>query len=157
MKINEVLYKKTSYTWSSLNEGMDLDDRMELFEELSVTNNLTETNNNDSVEQFKLLWSMSDVPERNNKYIVVPTCLMNNRVMLLDKVTVMAFVSRNQQEMTFSDNGQSKTYPSELIRERATYNVFTFATTEKYESFHTMVAMRFELSLPTIKEIETRE
>jgi hypothetical protein len=122
---------------------------MELFESLHDGSNLFETNDIETESQFRSLTEMSAIPEPNGKYMVVPVCLLNNKIMVLDPPRTMMFIRKNNDQLEFSDGTKIQTYPHDVITTRATYYVFTFASKDTYSEFQTMMSLRFNTALPT--------
>ena len=147
MKISGLISKSDKIYWSSLSESMSMIDRLEIFEGIQL-GTLKESNDKNSVEYFNTLSEMSDEPVKGQKYIVVPTALINSRIMMLNEPKIMTFVSRTTDSMTF--DGRTQTSPDNLIRKVAVYNVFTFLNKEKYSELQLVFDLRFNVHLPDI-------
>jgi hypothetical protein len=156
MKISEIFENKVliddvaSISWSSLDRGLSLDDKLEIFESHFHNKNLKESNDESKLEFFKSLFDMSDNLVKNKKYIAVPLTLINNRIRMLDQPKFMIFLNQNEQEITFYDNGKKIKYPSEAIRQISIFNTFAFSTLDSYNKFRTIVNLKFDANLPDV-------
>jgi hypothetical protein len=137
-----------SLSWSNLDEGLSVTDKMSIFEEYHCRGNLYESNEEAKKDYFLSLSEMSDRPERNSKYIVVPISLIGNRIMLLDKPTFMEFLGNKSNSMIFRGEDGIKTYPSKILRELSVFNTFTFSSIESYNKFRIVLFLKFDTSLP---------
>jgi hypothetical protein len=141
---------KESLSWSLLDPGLSIADKMTIFEDYHTNGNLTESTQQDNKDYFVSLVKLADNPAKNQKYIVVPMALIRNRVMTLDQPQVLTFVGRNTNGLEFESDSGSVTYPSKTIRELAVYNTFTFGTVDAYDKFRTALALKFDTELPTM-------
>jgi hypothetical protein len=150
MKISDMT-NNGAIAWQLPN--ISVEERIELFETLQRGTNLCESNDQNVVDQFKYLWDMSDKPESGDSCIVVPTCLVNNKILLAEsKIEVMTYVSENTDSKTFDHNGTQKTYPSEVMsRLGGIWYTFVFLSTQKYSALQSMMIMSFDISLPDVK------
>ena len=148
--------KKTSedvsegMTWSSLDSGMSVEDKISVFEEFYTKGNLIESVNDDKKEYFASLFNMSSSPVKGKKYIVVPLSLVGNRIIPLDKPLIAEFVSQSNDGLSFITPSGEKTYPSKTMRDLSIFNTFTFSSTGVYDKFRTALSLKFDISLPTI-------
>ena len=137
-------------TWSSLDEGLSVEDKMIIFEEYFTKGNLTESVDIDKKDYFLSLAVMSDTPTKNKTYIVVPMALVSNKVMLLDKPSYMEFLGGSQTGLVFENFNERKTYPSDTMRDLSVFDTFTFSSVDKYDKFRTALSLKFDTHLPNI-------
>lgn len=138
--------------WSELDQGLSLNDKLEIFESYFIDHNLKESNDLDKTQFFKSLFDMSDTPVKNKKYIAVPMSLIKNRIRLLDRPKYMIFLNHTDQEMTFDHDGETVKYPSTAIRKISIFNTFVFSTPELYNKFRTVLNLKFDTQLPDIEK-----
>ena len=136
--------------WSSLDEGLSLEDKMSIFEEFYIKGNLTESIDQDKKEYFVSLFDLSTTPVKNQKYIVVPLSLVNNKIMPLDQPGYMEFLARAQDSLVFKSSHGQKTYPSDIMRDLSVFHTFTFSTAADYNKFRTALVLKFNTELPAI-------
>jgi len=149
MKIKHIVEPKPIW-WSDLDDGLIIDDKLSIFEQYYITGSLTESNEASSKNYFESLFSMSDTPEVNQKYIVVPLVLINNNITQLDTPSYMKFLGQARAgglAFAYAD-GTQKTYPSTTMRELSLTYTFTFLSSDTYDKFRTSLAMKFNKQLP---------
>lgn len=156
---NDLIEVDESISWTSLDSGLSVDDKIEIFESYFLNTNLKESNDEDKLEFFKSLFDMSDDLIKNKKFIAVPLSLINNRIRMLDRPKFVIFLNQTDQEMVFSDNGKKVKYPSETIRQISIFNTFVFSTLDLYNKFKTIINLKFDVNLPDIdnKKSEFKE
>ena len=147
-EFTQSLFKGLS--WSSLDAGLSIEDKMRIFEEYAIKGNLTESSDDDKKQYFTSLFDMSNSPVKNKKYIVVPLSLVGNRIMPLDRPAVMKFIGQNRGSLVFSVNGATKTYPSKTMRDLSVFMTFTFSTSSAYDKFRTALLLKFDVDLPSV-------
>jgi hypothetical protein len=160
--VNESFKKKDNtdikLSWSSLDEGLSVSDKLHIFEEYYTKGNLTESNNQDTTDYFVSLFSLSDKPTKNKKYIVVPLSLVGDRILLLDKPGYMEYLGKGMDtQLIFKSNSGEVGYPSETMRNLSTFYTFTFQTQEAYDKFRTALTLKFDADLPNIKLTKMEE
>jgi hypothetical protein len=158
----KVLKKKDNtdikLSWSSLDEGLSVLDKLHIFEEYYTKGNLTESNNQDTKNYFVSLFKLSDKPTKNKKYIVVPLSLVGDRILPLDKPGYMEYLGKSMDtQLVFKSVRGEVRYPSETIRNLAIYKTFTFQTQEAYDKFRTALTLKFDTDLPSIKLTKMEE
>jgi hypothetical protein len=136
-------------SWTSLDEGLTVEDKISIFEEFYTRGNLTESTDSDTKDYFESLFKLSAVPAKGKKYIVVPLSLINNKLVQLDAPTVARFVSHENGGLTFNTPDGEKTYPSKAMRDLSIFNTFTFSSISAYDKFRTAVSLRFDITLPS--------
>lgn len=137
--------------WSSLDEGLSLDDKMSIFEEFYTTGNLTEAIDDDKRKYFESLVSMSDTPTKNKRYIVVPLSLVGNRILPLDQPSYSLFLGKTpDKQLAFRLAGEVVKYPSTTMRDLSVFNTFIFSSTDVYNKFRVALSLKFDISLPEI-------
>lgn len=137
-------------SWTELDPGLSITDKIIIFEEYCTNNNLSESVDADKKDYFKSLIPLSSRPVKNQFYIVVPLALIANKLMLLDKPEYLKFLTQTQGQMVFSTETGTKKFPSETIRDRSICNTFTFKTQEQYNKFRVALTLKFDVSLPDI-------
>jgi hypothetical protein len=143
-------YVAPEITWDSLDEGLSVKDKISIIEEYALTGSLTESVEQDTKDYFISLASMSDDPEKNKEYIVVPLALLSNGVRILNEPTIMEFIRYDNDGMIFRYEGIEKTYPSKTIREKSVFYTSTFATKESYDKFRMIMILKFDTKLPEV-------
>jgi hypothetical protein len=139
-------------SWSDLDTGLTVEDRMDIFETHYSGQDLRESLDPKRREQFQNLWSMGDQPQQNRSYIVVPLALIADRVRQLDPPRYLRYLGDTQdQRRVFLDQDRKITYPSSVIRDLALYNVFTFQDPRAYDRFRNMLTLSFDVQLPEIE------
>jgi hypothetical protein len=141
---------KENISWSSLDEGLSVEDKMTIFEEFCINGNLTESVDQDKKDYFVSLFDLSDVPKKGEKYIVVPLALISNRIMILNKPGYIKFVGKGRDGLVFRSSTGDKVYPSKVMRELSISNTFTFASVKEYDKFRTALYLKFDTELPEI-------
>ena len=136
--------------WSSLDEGLSLEDKMSIFEEFYIKGNLTESIDQDKKEYFVSLFDLSTTPVKHERYIVVPLSLVNNKIMPLDQPGYMEFLARAQDSLVFKSSHGQKKYPSDIMRDLSVFHTFTFSTAADYNKFRTALVLKFNTELPAI-------
>ena len=136
--------------WSTLDEGMSMEDKMSVFEEFHTKGNLTESVDDDKKDYFVSLFNMSVSPIKGKKYIVVPLSLVGNRILPLDTPSIAEFIAQSNDALTFNTINGEKTYPSKTMRDLSIFNTFTFSSTGAYDKFRTALSLKFDISLPGI-------
>lgn len=139
-------------SWSTLDEGLSLDDKMAIFEEYAIRGNLTESIDQDKKDYFISLFELSNAPVKNKKYIVAPLVLVGNRVMPLDKPAIMRFLAQDHDVLVFDTVNGKKTYPSKTLRDLSVFNTFTFASHSAYDKFRAALSLKFDIGLPSIAQ-----
>jgi hypothetical protein len=142
--------RTSTFNWATLDPGLTLEDKCEIFESHHSGKKLIETNDRNIVDIFKDLSAMSETPVVNKKYIVVALALMNNTPRLLNEVNVMTYKGSTNSTMKFDDNGSNIELPSTYIRQNAVYDVFTFSSVKEYDKFVVFVNLRFGIGLPDL-------
>lgn len=141
-----------SLSWSSLDEGLSVEDRILIFEEYWTKGNLIESNNDHTKKYFISLFNLSDPPKRNEKFIVAPLALVKDQVNMLDKPSRLTYLGKLNGQMIFTDGFRKIPYPSKAIRDLAIFNTFTFLTHDSYDKFRTILALKFNSNLPKLDE-----
>jgi hypothetical protein len=136
--------------WSTLDEGMSMEDKMSVFEEFHTKGNLTESVDDDKKDYFVSLFNMSVPPLKGKKYIVVPLSLVGNRILPLETPSIAEFIAQSNDGLTFNTINGEKTYPSKTMRDLSIFNTFTFSSTGAYDKFRTALSLKFDISLPGI-------
>ena len=137
--------------WSSLDEGLSLDDKMSIFEEFYTTGNLTEAIDDDKRKYFESLVSMSDTPTKNKRYIVAPLSLVGNRILPLDQPSYSLFLGKTpDKQLAFRLAGEVVKYPSTTMRDLSVFNTFIFSSTDVYNKFRVALSLKFDINLPEI-------
>lgn len=137
-------------SWSALDDGLSLEDKMTIFEEYAIRGNLTESIDQDKKDYFISLFELSNAPVKNKKYIVAPLALVSNRIMPLDTPSIMKFIAQNHNGLVFATADGKKTYPSKTLRDLSIFNTFTFASRSAYDKFRTALSLKFDIGLPSI-------
>jgi hypothetical protein len=144
-------------SWSSLDQGLSLEDKLVIFEEYSVKGTLTESNDPEMQEYFQSLFDMSDTPVKNQKYVVVPLMLVKNRIMKLDTPSILKYLGTGRDGLVFRSATGQKTYPAKQIRSLSVVNTFTFENSQKYDEFRTILSLKFNTELPKMKLSEIKK
>ncbi len=113
-------------SWSALDEGLSVEDKIIIFEEYMTKGNLTESLEHDKRDYFISLFKMSSTPAKDKTYIVVPLSLVGNKIMPLDAPAIMKFVGHGHDGLVFNSPNGEKTYPSKMMRDLSVFNTFTF-------------------------------
>lgn len=141
---------RRNLSWTELDKGLSVQDRLTIFEEFNIRGNLIESLDNDKKDYFLSLSNMSDIPVKNEKFIVVPLALISNRIMILDEPDYLEFLEINPNGMVFKTDTGIITYPSKTIKEMSIFNTFTFSNTNTYNKFRTSIILKFNFNLPEI-------
>jgi hypothetical protein len=141
-------------SWSSLDEGLSMEDKMAIFEEYAINGNLTEAIDDDKRDYFMSLFKLSDIPIKDKKYIVAPLALVGNKIMPLDNPSIMNYFGQDKNGLVFYSYDVTKTYPSKAIRDLSVFNVFTFANNAVYDKFRTALFLKFDINLPSVGNSE---
>jgi RNA polymerase sigma factor (sigma-70 family) len=137
-------------SWSALDEGLSVEDKIIIFEEYMTKGNLTESLEHDKRDYFISLFKMSSTPVKDKKYIVVPLSLVGNKIMQLDAPAIMKFVGHGHDGLVFNSPNGEKTYPSKIMRDLSAFNTFTFRSQSLYDKFRTALSLKFNVSLPLV-------
>ena len=141
-------------SWSSLDAGLSMEDKMAIFEEYAINGNLTEAIDDDKRDYFMSLFRLSDIPIKDKKYIVAPLALVGNKIMPLDDPSIMNYFGQDKDGLVFYRDDVTKTYPSKAIRDLSVFNVFTFANKAVYDKFRTALSLKFDINLPSVGNSE---
>ena len=137
-------------SWSDLDPGLSIEDKIEIFETYIIKGNLFETNDLNAKEYFLSLADMCDHLILDQKYIVVPLILINNRLMMLDQPGVMKFLGTHQHALKFESSAGEKTFPSQLMRNMSVTNTFTFSDSQTYDKFRNIMHLKYHFDLPSV-------
>ena len=137
-------------SWSALDEGLSVEDKIIIFEEYMTKGNLTESLDHDKRDYFISLFKMSSTPIKDKTYIVVPLSLVGNKIMQLDAPAIMKFVGHGHDGLVFNSPNGEKTYPSKIMRDLSVFNTFTFQSQSSYDKFRTALSLKFNVSLPLV-------
>ena len=148
-RLSEPLY------WSELDEGLSIEGKMSIIEGYYSTGTLKESNSEDSMRYFNALHKFSSTLVKNEKYVIAPLILVNDRIMTLDKPDYMQFVGLFDDRLVFNQNGKEKIYPSDRSKELTVYQIFAFPTKKMYDKFKTAVSLKFDVILPDIESEDT--
>lgn len=143
----------SNFLWSKLDPGLTVEEKIIIAEEIALRGNLKESVDEDKKEYFNVLSTMTDIPTKGEKYIVIPLMLVGDRVMTLDKPTYLTFVGSARDQLIFRSSTGERRYPSNTLRDLSIANTFTFLTTEKYDKFRAALALKFSVGLPDVKLI----
>ena len=141
-------------SWSSLDEGLSVEDKIYIFEEFYSKGSLTESIEIDKKEYFVSLFDMSSPLTVGKKYIVVPLSLIGKRIISFDTPSIAEFVAQGDGALTFNTRLGERTYPSKTMRDLSIFNTFTFSSIGMYDKFRTALSLKFDISLPTINKPE---
>lgn len=141
---------KKHISWTDLDAGLSVQDKIIIFEEFYHRGNLTESLDKDKKDYFLSLSNMSDTPVKNQKFIVVPLAFVGDRIMALDKPDYLEFLETTANGMIFKKDTEMITYPSRTIKEISVFNTFTFLTTNTYNKFRTSMILKFNFNLPDV-------
>lgn len=142
--------KTEDLSWSNLDQGLSVDDKIFIFEEYYTRGNLTESTDKEKKDYFVSLFDLSDIPVKGKKYIVVPLSLVSNRIVNLDTPSHMEFLGKSKDGLVFSDSLEQKTYPSKVMRNLSIFNTFTFSTSTAYNKFRSNILLKFDAQLLNI-------
>ena len=137
-------------SWTSLDEGLSMEDKMTIFEEYHTKGSLTESIDDDKKDYFLSLDKLSDSPVKNKMYIAVPLSLVGNRILPLDTPNYMKFLGQKEGRLVFNTVNGRKTYPSKTIRDLSVFNTFTFLSASEYDKFRNALALKFDTYLPNV-------
>ena len=137
-------------SWSALDEGLSVEDKIIIFEEYMTKGNLTKSLDHDKRDYFISLFKMSSTPIKDKTYIVVPLSLVGNKIMQLDAPAIMKFVGHGHDGLVFNSPNGEKTYPSKIMRDLSVFNTFTFQSQSSYDKFRTALSLKFNVSLPLV-------
>lgn len=137
-----------SLSWASLGDDISVEDKIIIFEVVHTKNSLIESIDEDKRYYFESLVNMSDLPIKNQTYIVVPLLLVDNRIILLDKPKYMDFLREDKTKLVFLLDGKEKSYPPKILRTLSITNTFTFSSENSYNKFRTALALKFDIILP---------
>lgn len=137
-------------SWSALDEGLSVEDKIIIFEEYMTKGNLTKSLDHDKRDYFISLFKMSSTPIKDKTYIVVPLSLVGNKIMQLDAPAIMKFVGHGHDGLVFNSPNGEKTYPSKIMRDLSLFNTFTFQSQSSYDKFRTALSLKFNVSLPLV-------
>jgi len=149
-KINE-----TTFDWSDYNYIEDMDTRLRITEAFFTRNTvLTEANDPEIDSYFKSLVNMSDNVKLNKKCILVPLVLINDHVSPAHAPEVVTLLSKDNGTCTAQRNsGQKETYPLSRSVGNLTTVTLLFNKADSYNKVQTLLALKFETSLPNIEAI----
>ena len=154
-KANESKINKLS--WNNLPDHLLILEKIEIFEQYAIHENLIDGVEKNVKEQFELLFNMSDSLIKNKNYFVVPLILVNNKLMLLNsEIDYLKFINTDDGQLVFESDSTIKKYPHEVFRNKSIFNTFVFLNKTSYDKFRTIVNLKFDYSLPDIvvKNIE---
>lgn len=137
-------------SWTSLDEGLSMEDKMTIFEEYHTKGSLTESIDDDKKDYFLSLDKLSDSPVKNKMYIAVPLSLVGNRILPLDTPNYMKFLGQKEGRLVFNTVNGRKTYPSKTMRDLSVFNTFTFLSASEYDKFRNALALKFDTYLPNV-------
>ena len=143
--------------WSELDDGLSVDDKMSIIEGYYTTGTLKESNSEDSTQYFTALHKFSSALVKNEKYVIAPLILVNDKIMALDKPDYMQFVGYVDDRPVFNQNGKEKIYPSNRCKELTVYQIFAFPTKKMYDKFRTALSLKFDMVLPEIDNQDMTE
>ena len=143
--------------WSELDDGLSVDDKMSIIEGYYTTGTLKESNSEDSTQYFTALHKFSSALVKNEKYVIAPLILVNDKIMALDKPDYMQFVGYVDDRPVFNQNDKEKIYPSNRCKELTVYQIFAFTTKKMYDKFRTALSLKFDMVLPEIDNQDMTE
>lgn len=135
-------------SWSNIDSGLSVEEKLIIFEEYFVKGTLKESNAGDTMKYFNSLSKLSNVPVVGQHYIVVPLILVNNSVMTLDTPQRLEFMGSQGKHYMFKGSHGTKEYPSKELRNVSVYETFTFLNSSNYNKFKTALALKFNVDLP---------
>ncbi len=141
-------------SWISLGEEMSVNDKIDIIEEYYVNGNLTESIDENKKEQFLELFNLSEAPQKNQSYIVVPLSLVMNRVVALGKPSYMEYVGKSSDGFVFRSSTGQTVYPPKGLREKLIVGTFTFSTVDAYDKFRFVLSLSFDIDLPDVNLTE---
>lgn len=141
-------------SWNDLPGHLTTDERADIFEQYVLRGNLTESNDENSQENFQTLFNMSDRLVKDSDYFVVPLMLVNNRLVSLNEPEYLRFIRQEDHDIVFDSDIGEKKYPYNLFRNTAMYHVFAFETCDSYDKFRTVVNLKFDYNLPEFKSVD---
>jgi len=135
--------------WSDLPESISVNGKIAILEEFYIKGNLTESNNDNTIESFNNLYQNIQL-KKGKRYIVVPLMLLNNRIISLDSPALATFVEQNSQGSKFKVKEAVVSYPPASLTDKSTTNTFVFETSSSYNEFRTMLKLKFNTDLPSV-------
>jgi hypothetical protein len=135
--------------WSDLPESISVNDKIAIFEEFYIKGNLTESNNDNTIESFNNLYQNIQL-KKGKRYIVVPLMLINNQIISLDSPALATFIEQNSQGSKFKVKEAVVSYPPASLTDKSTTNTFVFETSSGYNEFRTMLKLKFNTDLPSV-------
>lgn len=143
--------ENTTIQWNELGEEISVEDKMSIIELHYTKGNLLESNSEGTGNYFQSLFTQSDNPKENNKYIVVALALINDKIVSLNKPAYMNFISKTPNGVIFELDNKQITYPPTAIKDNSIWHTFTFNNVDKYDQFRSMLYLKFDTALPEIR------
>jgi len=134
-------------TWDDTGKNLSIDDRLAIFAEYhsSSSRNICESNDSDLSDYFLKLGLLSNKPTPNEKTLMIPLVLMNNKVMQLrypEEVTVVS-IQENGYTVKLKD-GSIDTFPSTKLSKILTTVTFFFNNSQSFDKFRTIMSLKFD-------------
>lgn len=133
--------------WSDFDRSLSVDDKLTILEQylLSKTQPLSESNDPKMADYFISLTSMSDMPKKNSKMLMLFLGVLNNKLIQLNYPEIVTVLSQNGNEYTVQlADGSVKEFPSKSIREKLVAATFLFDNDASFDKFRTIMSLKFD-------------
>ena len=137
--------------------GIELTEKLAIAEAYFTKNsNLFKSNEPTQSDYFLSLTSMSSPLKKNKKYIAVTLGLVDNKIITLSRPDVITLLSKTKNSYKVKlSNGTVTEFPAKHLTEKMTATAFFFSNTPAYDKFKSVLALKFDTSLPNVK-IDTK-
>ena len=149
MKIHEI-----ADDFNTCHSAISWKDKIIFLEEYyTKAGNLSESNSESYLEQFRLLLNGTVQPEVGMKYIVMSLILVSDRIIIFQLPIVGKFISGDNKEMKFMDvaDGGTTVFPPRITkRVQSTTATLVFDSVSEYEKTEMILYLKWDLQLPDI-------
>jgi len=141
------------FNWSDY-EGMAMEDRVNILEQIAQGTNLLESNDEATVDYFLNL-NMADDLIVNDQYIPVLLSLANNKLMLSQDIVVSKLIKQlndkyNTCVFELSD-GRTIKLPNKYMGDKMIIKLFCFRNNNSYDQFRNVIKLKFNYTLPLMQ------